>query len=198
MFIVVYLIGPSQVGKTTIADLMAEAGEIVHVDLDRRLREVAGGRPLIEVAQDRAVVQPMLDELETNPSGLATLVSIGAGTQDMDRRHGDTWLMTWLMARSSRVILVDGDRDELYRRSKVHEGYRDRFIALEYGPARTAVYEAAGTKVSVSGLSKDDAALIMTKAVRSVISANRAHVSSGQPLTDITAKPGDVDSRGAR
>jgi len=74
----------SKVGKSSAAERLAHAGEIVHIDLDRRLQELDRARPLIDVAQDWAVVGPLLEELD------ARLVT-------------DRWSCRWVLAPGHRL-----------------------------------------------------------------------------------------------
>ncbi len=82
------------------------------------------------------------------------VVDIGAGTQDMDRRHQQPRLEEWLRLRTSRVILRSGSPDAPYSRSRAHKGYRTRFNELECGPARQRIDETASTTIEMGEISE--------------------------------------------
>jgi hypothetical protein len=167
---VLYLIGPSNVGKSSAADQLAADAVVVHIDLDRLLAERDAARPLCAVAQDWAIVGPVLAALDDQEADLPVVVTIGAGTQDMDREHRNRRLETWLRARSNRVIYVAGDPDELFARSEAHRGHRDRFDHLEYGPDRQRLYDGAGITVFVAGLERLESIRKIESAIREVLS----------------------------
>jgi hypothetical protein len=100
----VYLIGRANVGKSTIGHILSDAGLVEHADLDRLLRDQFPNQDLITVAQDWTVVGRLLDELDHQELDQVLLVSLGAGTQDRDRAHGDHHLQMWLRGRRDRVI----------------------------------------------------------------------------------------------
>ena len=147
-----YLVGSSQVGKTVIAQGLAQEFRFDHRDLDRLLKQRDPSRELIDVAQDWAIVAPLLEDAERSEEE-RVIVDIGAGTQDTDRRHQEPRLEEWLRLRTSRVILLAGSPDEIYGRSRAHEGHRARFDELEYGPARQRIYATASTTIDVGEFS---------------------------------------------
>lgn len=150
----IYLVGPSQVGKTMVSRRLAEEFGFEHRDLDGLLTARASGCGLIHVAQDWSIVAPLLEDAERSEQG-RVVVDIGAGTQDMDRRHQQPRLEVWLGARRSRVILLRGSPDEIYVRTRAHHGNRAGFDMLEFGPARQRIYATASTTINLSGLSRD-------------------------------------------
>jgi shikimate kinase len=164
---VVYLIGPSRVGKSSAGRRLAKAGRATHVDLDDELVRADPRRPRIAVTQDWGLVVGVLEEIESRRSGPPIVVSIGAGTQDMDRQRGEPLLEEWLRTRTWRVIAIQGDREELFRRNTVHED-RDVHDRLEYGPKRLRLYRLAGSTVDISGLDEEDAALKVGAAVDAI------------------------------
>lgn len=164
-----YLVGPSQVGKTTAAERLVGLGEITHVDLDRLVQEVDSARTLIEAVQDWALVGPVLNDLDAREATRVLVVTLGAGTQDRDREHQDHKLEQWLLGRRERVVLVEGDPDELFARSKSHRGNRSRFDLLELGNARLRIYRTALHVVSFAGVDEDEAARRLSQLVWEIV-----------------------------
>jgi shikimate kinase len=143
-----YLIGRSNVGKSTAASALGKLGEIIHVDLDGLLASQNGGRLTVQTAQDWNLVERILRECDAQQTDPRTVVDIGAGTQDRDRAFGDTKLERWLQERRDRVIWIDGDHDELYSRSVAHRDNLRRFDELEYGAKREQLRQSAANLVS--------------------------------------------------
>lgn len=164
----IYLLGPSGVGKTTIADRLAEQCDVQHKDLDRLLAHCHPARQRIEVAQDWSIVGPLLEALDTSDAADPLVVTLGAGTQDIDRARSDRRLEEWLQARANRVIFLKGSPDEIFARSVAHVDHRDRFDCLEYGPDRLRLYAIAQTAVDIGGLTLDEAVRCVGDAVREV------------------------------
>jgi len=160
-----YLIGASQVGKTTAAQILASSGTIRHVDLDAVVKKRHPHRSRIESAQDGDIVEPILGELDAQRTNLPMLVTVGAGTQDRDRHHCDRKLEGWLAERSDRVILIEGDPDVLYSRNDAHQGNRAQFDTLEFGPKRCQIYATAGTVISFRDADQDEAASRLARAI---------------------------------
>jgi hypothetical protein len=149
-----YLIGPSNVGKSKTAERLGDAGSIAFIDLDERLRSLQPGKPLIHLAQNWWLVEPLLRSFEALNGAVPAIVAIGAGTQDRDRQMGDRKLEQWLRRRPDRVILIEGDQDELFKLNESTS--RESFDLLEFGPRRQEIYAAAGQQVSFSGVPYDE------------------------------------------
>jgi hypothetical protein len=160
-----YLIGPSAVGKTTTAKALASLGIIVHVDLDAVLKELHPDRELIAVTQDWDIVESVLNPYDSEVTVPATVVDLGAGTQDMDRSHQNQKLEHWLCERRDRVIQIQGDRNELFARSIAHRGKREQFDYFEFGEKRLRIYGASGLTVSFSGVSPEEATRRLAEAI---------------------------------
>jgi hypothetical protein len=139
---------------------------VTHVDLDRALQQQYPRRTLIDVTQDWDVVSAVLDELEASrPSALPTLVTIGAGTQDLDRTRQDRLLERWLMLRQNRVLLITDDPDVLFDRNMAHRDSRERFDELEFGSPRLRIYSIAAETLDFTGLGKEEAARCLGRCV---------------------------------
>jgi hypothetical protein len=147
--------GRSNVGKSTLGQILTDQRLVVHRDLDDLLRRLYQGHRLITVTQDWQIVGPLLEELDGQDREPRILVSLGAGTQDGDRYRGDRKLEVWLSERRHRVVLVDGAKDEL--RERYTGSIRD-FEVLEYGLDRQRLHQVADHVVDVSGLTPDLAA----------------------------------------
>jgi hypothetical protein len=126
------------------------------------------------VAQNWAIVAPMLAELESSAAAkaLPVVVDIGAGTQDMDRRWASPLLATWLAERSDRVCAVVGDLDEVFGPSVAHQGNRAQFDYFEDAPERQRLYGVAGTTVHVGGLGLENATHRIADTIRRVVLAH--------------------------
>jgi hypothetical protein len=159
-----YLIGPSNVGKTTSAEMLDAKGLVLHVDLDKVLKTSFPDQDLIGPAQDWGTVEPLLTHYDARVTDPLTLISIGAGTQDRDREWKDHNLQGWLEQRRNRVILIEGDRAELFLRSKVHTDVAV-FEGLEYGPERQRIYQIADRTVSFAGVSEEAGAECLARAI---------------------------------
>lgn len=171
---VLFIVGPSQAGKSSVAQAADEAGIATHVDLDVLLQQRYPSLPLIEVAQDWVVVSGILEELEASePSAVPTLVTIGAGTQDLDRARQARRLEHWLLHRRDRVLLITDDRDILFARNAAHRDARARFDELEFGPSRVRIYETAAHTLDFTGLGKGDASLCFARCVADLVTAQR-------------------------
>lgn len=162
--IVVYLIGPSSVGKSTAAAHLADAGEATHLDLDDWVQKYAS-----PPSYDWPSIAPLFAELETRKATLPVVVDIGAGSQDMERRCGDCGLRNWLSERSSRVISLDADPSEVCARNPYHGGDQRSFDTYECAPERLALYAVAGIKLVVTGMSKEATVSAVTDAFRSIV-----------------------------
>jgi hypothetical protein len=95
----------------------------------------------------------------------------------MERRSGDSGLRYWLSERSSRVIVIDADPSEVCGRNPHHGGNQRSFDALEYAPERLALYAVAGTKLVVTGMSKEATVSAVTEAFRRVVLTRRVEAS---------------------
>ena len=161
--IVVYLIGPSSVGKSTAATHLEDVGEATQLDLDAWIQNSGAG------SYDWPPIASLFAEAEPMKAPLPLIVDIGAGSQDMERRSGDSGLRCWLNERASRVILIDADPIEICGRNPHHGGKQESFNALEYAPERLALYAVAGTKLVITGMSKEAAVTAVTDAFREVV-----------------------------
>jgi len=163
--IVVYLIGPSSVGKSTSATHLQDAGEASWLDLDAWMQHAHAP------SYEWPPIASLFAELEARKATLPVIVDIGAGNQDMERRYGDTGLRYWLRERSSRVIALDADPSEVCARNPHHGGNLQSFVALEYAPERLVLYAVAGIKLVVTGMSKEATVSAVTDAFRSLVLA---------------------------
>ena len=162
----IYLIGPSNVGKSTAAANLASSGLISHVNLDCELNRGRGDQNLdISVAQDWAIVGPLLEKFESLTTSPPTLVDIGAGTQDRDRHHRDHKLENWLIERSDRVILIEGDSGTVFNR---YSGTKQNFDLLECGEARRRIYGTAYKVISFAGVDVRGSPNRLEEAVRAL------------------------------
>lgn len=116
-----YLIGPSNVGKTSAARALADRGGVELIELDEILHYLRPDVPRILAAQDwDGLVLPLLTDLERTDSEPPVLVDIGAGTQDIDRALESPFLSQFLRRHRRRVILAEGNWDQIFMRSKAH------------------------------------------------------------------------------
>lgn len=159
---VIYLIGPSCVGKSTAAAHLADTGEVTHLDLDGWIRESRLS------SYTWPTVEPLFAELEAAEATLPVILDIGAGTQDMEHSHGDRGLRHWLSQRSSRVVLVDAPPEEISGRNPHHGGSHQSFLRYEYAPERLLLYATAGTSVWVGALPQPDSVATVVEALRRV------------------------------
>jgi len=160
--IVVYLIGPSSVGKSTAAAYLQDAGEATWRDLDAWMQQA--GFP----SRDWPPIAPLFAELEASADTLPVIVDIGAGHQYMECDYGDSGLRDWLSERSSRVIVVAADPSEVCARNQYHRNLGS-FLACEYAPERRALYAIAGTQVVVTGMTKEASVAAVADAFRRVV-----------------------------
>jgi shikimate kinase len=133
----VVIVGPSRVGKTTLAGPAAETIGVAYVDLD--LAADARNPPFFE--RGAALLA------ECTASDSWNVVDVGAGFQDDPRGHA------MLMPHSSRMISVMADAETVYIR---HERPKDQFLQIEYRPERQRIYELARLTLRTSASIPDD------------------------------------------
>lgn len=136
---VVYVIGPSGVGKTSCASRASEALEIECVHLDR----LASGNQF-----NWSVCGSLLAGLEHERagSGSSCLVDVGAGTQCLPE------LQHYLGTRPNRVILVWGPDLEVLQRNPMGPSRAlEEFRQMEY-ISRESLYSLANHRIEVGGL----------------------------------------------
>jgi hypothetical protein len=76
------VVGASRAGKTTIAQRLAQHYDFDRCDLDGLLKQRDARRELIEVAQDWAIVAPLLEDVAL-PSDSSRGSAVGLAGQDL-------------------------------------------------------------------------------------------------------------------
>jgi shikimate kinase len=155
--VVIYLIGPSRVGKTSCAKYAAEILEAEHRDLD----ELCERRH----TADWGYCQERFDdaERESQASGTLIIVDLGAGTQ-----HDCTLaLQSYLESRRERVFLIYASMEEVLLRysNRTREDLEEK----EYSPARERLYRSAPHRLDVSGKSEGDTVAEFASYLRTVL-----------------------------
>jgi len=154
----VYLIGPSSVGKSYLAEAVALELGVESRDSDHELNEVG--------LRDWSKVRAWLDALD----GLAAIVDIGAGTQDSCGRE----LNVYLGQRRDRVILVVDDPHAAFGRN-VREGHRTlsewenyRLVEIE---RRADLYAVASVVIDFRTINRRLAPAALASVARRLIGA---------------------------
>jgi predicted AAA+ superfamily ATPase len=130
----VALIGPRQVGKTTLAHAIAEGIPSIYLDLEAREDRAKLADPMLflDAYEDRLVV---LDEIHRVPELFPAL----RGVIDRGRRHG---------RKTSRFLILGSASMDLLRQSS--ESLAGRIAYTEMGPLN--VLEIAATHPEVTAL----------------------------------------------
>ncbi len=150
----IFVIGPSSVGKSHLCAKAAAELRLPHHDLDAEL-----GDPGLRTW---SLVQGWLDAV-TAPA----LVDVGAGTQ---HSCGEP-LTAYLAERADRVILVTDDPERAFERNVV-AGHRrlddlDRYLEVEFRQ-RQALYGVAPHVVDYKMVGLDDALTLFVTLVRAL------------------------------
>ena len=151
----IYLIGPSGVGKTHCARCAAAVLQLEHQVLD----DLCHGR-----TNDWRHCEQVMKEIEgeSEVSGRFTILDIGAGTQfDCTRQ-----LEAYLSPRSQRVILICAPSAEVLGRNPCGPNRPlEEYEQMEYRTRKT-LYAVAEHVFDVSGRSKEEASAMFTTCPR--------------------------------
>jgi hypothetical protein len=155
---IIYLLGPSGVGKSNAAQLLrSDQPELDVVDLDA---EFTGHE------FDWDVIEPRVAQLHQQPvDGQPVVVDVGAGTQTLSS------FSAFLQGNRARVIVVTASPDQVVLRQPIPERDLREFIATEY-VARQQLYCLAVVTVDVTGLGKEAAARLVVEGVNAVLGSN--------------------------
>jgi shikimate kinase len=151
--VVIYLIGPSGVGKSTCASHAEKVLKAEHRSLDR----LWSGR-----TNDWAYCcrQFLAAEAEEPSAQVTIIVDIGAGTQFDCTRQLEQYLTT----RRQRVVLVHVPPEALLQRNDSTRSL-DEFSRTEYD-TRAKLYGLAAHKLEVTGKSQEGAKAYFAEYVR--------------------------------
>ncbi len=157
--LIVYLVGPSGVGKSTAAEVLDRSEEDVQIlDIDRDLSHTWS---------NWSILGARLASLHGEESDVHTVVDIGAGPQ-----HFVPELPAFLSESRATVLLIWAPPEEVIFRNPVPKRSPAEYLATEY-ESRTALYQLATSTVDVTGLAKDEAARKVVAELRALLGLTR-------------------------
>ena len=145
------LIGPSGVGKTTLGKYAAKSvSRCRFYDLDEWI-EKAGGEKVTDVFRDKKrfadLSREQIRQIENDsPRNALCLVAVGAGTLDAASD----------ILATHETVSVHAPFEEVYRRRKLGRTLA-QYQSQEYSPRRLKLYKDAKYQFSVAGLSEEQA-----------------------------------------
>lgn len=157
--VIIYLLGPSGVGKSNAASLLRLEKSGLHVvDLDDEFR----GREF-----NWNAIGPRLSRLHGSSSNESHIVvDVGAGTQTLPG------LYAFFQQAQALVVVVTAQPEEVILRQPEPNRGLAEFVHTEY-TTRTRLYRLAALTVDVSGLAKEDAAQTVTDGIKKLLANPR-------------------------
>jgi shikimate kinase len=142
--VIIYLLGPSGVGKSNAANLLQlQKTEFSMVDIDEEFR----GREF-----DWNAIRPRLSQLhEQSVNDSRIVVDVGAGTQTL---HD---LYKFLQKSQALVVVVTAPPEEVILRQPICNRELAEFVRTEY-TTRAALFGLAKLTIDVGGLAGKEAA----------------------------------------
>lgn len=155
---IIYLVGPSGVGKSNAVQLLrSNQPQLDVLDLDAEF-------PARQF--DWHVIEPRLTQLhQQSVDGRHVVVDVGAGTQTLSD------LSAFLRSVRALVIVVTAPPEQVVLRQPIPQRRLDEFITTEYA-ARRQLYGLAAVTVDVTGLGREAAAQRVVDRLAALLSSN--------------------------
>ena len=167
---IILLIGPSAVGKTTLGRLCAsQMQNCDFVDLDDAVADLNGTSPAYESAVKFGLSKFLTDcrdivaknDLKSAATNAILLIAVGEWALRMD--NPEVWLSAY------KTISLIAPAEEVYqRRNDLTEMSMENYRRYNYSEARKRIYGSCNLVVEIGGLRKKGAVKRLKQAIKSL------------------------------